>query len=703
AHASDQQTIELLQLLGNYSWRYPVLLCAATRELTPALQSRLAEGAPPWRIISAGGGDLDPGAHGLARLPAPQRLCAEAASVMALPFEASALGALLPVEPDAAAQSADALVVEGVWRRSGAARFSFRSPELRDAAYLGLDDERRRRLHAAALRAEETDPYAAAWHAAEAGLREEFASHSLKATERAWAVSDYGTAVGLAERFVAASDGAEAPVNGDLLLALLHYEAGQHQATEQHLSNAIARTPADGLHDTVLERLLGYNAIFGLGDFERGRRIMESVLRAFEARGLQQDAGYVRNTIAYTLFCTRRFDDAVEMEKTALKLLDSSDRPGGFLYSVLQLNLGRLYRTLGFHDQALRLFRTGLAAPDMEQSPYMLLIFHTTLAQLYVSRGEYEQAAAAFQHCLGLARDLELENASDPVLNSLSRPVGKLLSERTTRGDEVFFYLYLNLALACRRLGLSARAEAYLSGMKGCWRFLGDDVWRAAEDVLAGAAPTGEPPARDPAEEFAGEVEEAGERFGGLFFEAAGPEHLARDVAAALADRKVLAVAGPRAIGPHVHTFDSLVLYDPREPELAARINAEVGAYGSPRARTALLLPEAAGLFDGGVAPLPLVLQDATLKTRHHEAFDALVPYRLRVQVLSPEFDAALFDILSEFARRTGVGLLAAVPFHLRGRDLAATAAQAVSAFLISSVDHLLYAGRLLGKTWGAA
>lgn len=703
AHAADQQAVELLQLLGNYSWGHPLLLCVTARELTPALESRLAQGSPPWRVVGAGGGGggTDAVALGLAHVPEEQKRFAEAASVLALPFEARALEALLPEGGEAAAQSAQALVEHGVLRRCGAARFSFRSPELRDATYRGLDGERRRRLHAAALPVEASDPFASAWHAAEAGDGEEFKSRSLKAIERAWGVSDYGTAVGLAEQFVAASDGGGSPVTGDLLLALLRYDAGQYEATERHLNNALAAVPADGLHDAVLQRLLGYNAIFGLGDFERGRRIMESVLRSFEALGRQQEAGYVRNTIAYALFCTRRFDDAVEMEKTALSLLESSDRPGGFLYSVLQLNLGRLYRTLGFHDQALRLFRDGLEAPNIEQSPYMLLIFHTTLAQLYAARGEHARAAAAFQHCLGLARDLELENASDPVLNSLARPVGKLLSDRTTRGDEVFFYLYLNLAAACRRLGLGARAEAYLSGMKRLWGFLGEDVGRAAEAVVAGAAPPADaPPA--PEAEPADEAEEAGRRFAGLVCEVAGAGHVAREAAAALAEKKAVAVAGPREIGPRVRTPDGLVLYDPREPELAGRINAEVGAYGSPRARTALLLPEAVEMFDGA-GPHPLVLQEATLKTQHHDAFGALVPYRLRVQVLSPEFDAPLFDILREFARHTGAGVLAAVPFHLRGRDLTVTAAQALSAFLISSVDQLLFGDRLLAKTWGAA
>ncbi|MCA1636051.1 MAG: tetratricopeptide repeat protein [Acidobacteria bacterium] len=593
-------------------------------------------------------------------------------------------------------------VEEGVLRRFGAARFAFASPALRDSAYLSLDAGSLKRLHGAALEIEGEDSYAAVWHAARAGLREEVRRHSIKATERAWAVSDYGSAITTAKQYVEAVNGdGDSAVNGDLLMALLHYEAGQHAETERYLAEAL-KAKSDSAHHSVLERLLGYNAIFGLGDFERGRGIMETVLRSFEARGLQQDAGYVRNTIAYTLFCTRRFDDAVEMERTALKLLENSDQPGGFLSSVLQLNLGRVYRTLGFHDQALRLFKNGLDAPNLEQSPYMLLIFHTTLAQFYSTRGEYAEAVAAFHHCLDLARDLELENASDPVLNSLSRHVGKPLTDRTTRGDEVFFYLYLNLALAYRRMGLKSRSEAYLAGMRGCWGFLGEDVWRAAEAVLDGAAPPAQESGRDVAGEFAEEAAEVERRFEGLTFEAAGAESLARAVAGALADGKVVALAGPRSPGPNAHGLGSLVLYDAREPELAERVNAEVGAYGSPRARTALLLPEALRHFDGGVGPLPLVLQEATLKPSSREELRALVPYGSRVQVLSPEFDGLLFEILREFAQRTGTGVLAALPFHLRGRDLAVTPSKALSAYLVSSIDHLVLGERLLAKRWGA-
>ncbi len=557
-----------------------------------------------------------------------------------------------------------------------------------------------KRLHGAALEIEGEDSYAAVWHAIRAELREEVRRHSIKATEHAWAVSDYGSALTTAKQYVEAVNG-DGSINSNLLMALLHYEAGQYAETERHLAEAL-KAGSDSAHHSILERLLGYNAIFGLGDFERGRGIMESVLRSFEARGLQQDAGYVRNTIAYTLFCTRRFDDAVEMERTALKLLENSDQPGGFLSSVLQLNLGRVYRTLGFHDQALRLFKNGLDAPNLEQSPYMLLIFHTTLAQFYSTRGEYAEAVAAFHHCLDLARDLELENASDPVLNSLSRHVGKPLTDRTTRGDEVFFYLYLNLALAYRRMGLNSRSEAYLAGMRGCWGFLGEDVWRAAEAVLDGAAPPAQESRRDVAVEFAEEAVEAERRFEGLTFEAAGAEGLARAVADALAEGKVVALAGPRSPGPNAHGLGSLVLYDTREPQLAALVNAEVGAYGSPRARTALLLPEALSHFDGGVGPLPLVLQEATLKPSSREELRALAPYGSRVQVLSPEFDGLLFEILSEFAQRTGTGVLAALPFHLRGRDLAVTPSKALGAYLVSSIDHLVLGERLLAKRWGA-
>lgn len=709
-HLADRQTAELLQLLNAYAWRRPVLLCATAFELTAPLESWLVKGADSkqtWSVIELAD-DSNPeaedfGTNRFKRLTPGQRQVVQNASVLILPFEAGGVETLLSsggADTHTAldlSETLESLVAVGVLRRLGEARFSNASPALRESAYRSLDAESLRRIHAAALGVEGEDAYAALWHASRAGLCEEIKCHSIKATERAWAVSDYGSAITTAKQYVETLNG-DTTVNGDLLMALLHYEAGQYSETERHLTEALHQLDANSPHHAILERLLGYNAIFGLGDFERGRGIMESVLRSFEAQGLQQDAGYVRNTIAYTLFCTRRFDDAVEMERTALKLLESSGQPGGFLFSVLQLNLGRVYRSLGFHDQALRLFKNGLDAPNLEQSPYMLLIFHTTLAQFYATRGEYAEAVAAFRQCLNLARDLELENASDPVLNSLSRHVGRLLSDRTTRGDEVFFYLYLNLALAYRRMGSNSRSEAYLAGMRGCWGFLGDDVWRAAESVLDGAAPPVRESGRDAVPEFADEAVKVERRFEGLTYELTpGGESLARVVADALAAGKVVALAGSPS-----DSLDSLVLYDVRKPELAERINAEVGAYGSSRARTALILPEAVRHFDDGVAPLPLVLQEVTLKPSSREELCALSPYGSRVQVLSSEFDGLLFEILQEFAQRTGTGVLAALPFHLRGRDLAITPSKAMSAYLVSSIDLLVLGERLLAKRWGA-
>jgi len=709
-HLADRQTTELIQILNSYSSREPVLLCATTAELTELLGSWLVNGTGSrqvWRVIEPDG---DAGPDLFHSLTPEQRCVVQSASVLALPFQAHAIDALLsggaglaPALSASAAESSDALVEVGVLRRFGVARFAFASPALREFAYRSLDAESLKRLHGVALEIEGEDPYAAVWHAAEAGHIEESRRHSIKATEHAWAVSDYGSAIMMAKQYVEAMNGdGNGAVNSNLLMALLHYEAGQHEETERYLTETL-KTGLDSAQQSILERLLGYNAIFGLGDFDRGREIMESVLRSFEARGLQQDAGYVRNTIAYTLFCTRRFDDAVEMERTALHLLEDSDHPGGFLSSILKLNLGRVYRTLGFHDQALSLFKNGLDASNLEQSPYMLLIFHTTLAQFYATRGEYAEAVVAFQHCLDLARDLELENASDPVLNSLSRHVGKPLSDRTTRGDEVFFYLYLNLALAYRRMGLNSRSESYLAGMRGCWGFLGEAIWQAAEAVLDGAAPPARESGRDVVGEFEQEAAHAERRFEGLTFEAAGAERLTQAVVDALAEKKVVALAGgPHSTGLNVNGLGSLVLYDAREPELAQRVNAEVGAYGSSRARTALLLPEAVRHFSDGVNPLPLVLQEATLKPSSRGELRALAPYGSRVQVLSPEFDGLLFKILHDFSQRTGNGVLAAVPFHLRGRDLAVTPSKALSAYLVSSIDHLVLGERLLAKRWGA-
>lgn len=706
-HLANALSVDTLHLLNRYAWQAPLLICATARDLSGGVLSRLtgeplAPGA--WRELrlEETPEETDCAAFRLQERLAPeQREVVAAASVMALPFQASALLHLLPEysQPDVE-ETLSTLGKERLLRRIDKDRFAFSCARFREAVYDDLSTEQRRRFHASSLTSEASDPFAAVWHASEAGLPDEVHRHALQAMERAWAVADFDSAIVLGERALASANG-EATVNGEVMLALLHYEAGRHAEAERFLVDALERRRHEGIDRLAVERMLGHNAIFGLGDFERGQRILESVLKGLEERGHEQEAGYVRNSIAFALLRTQRFEDAIELENLTLKLIENSQQQHGFLSSILQLNLGRLYRTVGFSEQALTLFRKGMEGQDSELSPYVLIVFHSSIAFIHSMRGEHADALAAYQHCLELARDLELEDTNDQLLSLLNRPVGSLLSDRATRNDQFFYGLYLNLVLTYRRLGLRERADAYMASMRRRWSFLGQEVWHAAEAELAACVTAKEQHQRNTVGEFVGRVEQMQHRFTDLLHEFDGREQRVEVVAEALANKQSVAVVLPRQISPDAHLFESLVLYDPREQALTSRLNAEVGAYNLPVARAALLLPEVADWFGGGFMPLPLVMQEATLKPQHRRTLAALVPYRVRLQMLSPDYDGIMHDILHAFAQRTGVGVLAAIPFHLREHDLSVTPENAIQSYLVSSIDHLLVADRLLAKTHG--
>lgn|GEM_PF-3568692 len=704
-HLADPSAADALRLLASHAHGAPVLVCAAARGLSQEKLARLcgSQDAPSvWQTLeleASTGDERDPLQFTGDRLTPEQLELVATASVPVLPFNTSAWLRLVPERLRAQAEGAlEFFVGEGMLRRVAGERYAFAHARPRDLAYTGISPEHRRLLHREVLTAEISDPFAAVRHAEEAGLREQVRAYALQAMERAWGVSAYDCAIALAGRAFA-PEGVQESEERPLPMALLHYEAGRYREAELFLSYALEAESYEGLDRTTLLRLLGYNAIFGLGDFARGKEILEEVLADYEARGREKDAGYVRNAIAYALLRSRKLDEAMELENLTFDLIRDSRRQDGFLLSLLQLNLARLHRTVGSSEQSLRLFRSGLETQNSDLSPYVLLIFHGSLAHVHIARGDYASAIGTYHHCLELLRDLDLENVNDQLLALLSRQaVAPLLADRLTRGDQVLCALSLNLALLYRKLGLDERASAHAAGLGHYVHSIGEGAGQcsqATQDDLA------EAPATCGAEsggEWDGEAEND---FSHLVGEAAGAGELSERVAESLEAGGAMALVWRRDVGAGVNLVDSLVVYDPREVALAQSVSAEVGAAGSTFARAALLLPEAVGLFSG-VEPLPLVFQEATVKPQHREGLKALMPHRVRLQVLSPEFDGRIFEVLRAFARRTGVGVLAAVPFHLRGRDLAATPRKALGSFLISSLDRLALGDRLLSKTHGA-
>lgn len=705
-HLADELSASALKLLNRYarSKRVPLRICLiAERGPGPAFDALLRDPdiRQEWKVVRLADGAAAENPGGVYECLNPsQREALEAATVFALPFSPRSWAELLPegLRSDAEA-SIQPLIDGGVLRRVDESRVRFAHGQLLKVIEDGLDPERRASLHARALESEESaDAFAAAWHAAEGRSDAKLRRHCLQAMERAWAVSAYECALTFAERALAAPAD-DTTFNENLLLAMLNYEAGRYGEARRLLTASLDAPPAR-LTPEFIEYLRGYNEVFGVGDFKQGIEILGSVLGHYEQKGDKRGAAYIRNSLAFAHFCSRNIDEAITLEELNIDLLKQSGVSDSFLASILQLNLGRLYRTSGEAERALELIREGLFVRHSELTSHAALLFYATLGNFKYSRGDYRGALAAHMHSFELIRNVQLDSVKDQVLLAFSRSVPGLPPERITRSDELLHYVHYHLALTHRRLGLDARASVYLDSIRRKADLLGETAVSAVEAAFRSAEPA--PPVEDDAADgFEQGVEDTLKGFDELVREVASGDRVGW-VVDALAAGQVVAILRPREIGDRVRVTDSIVIYDPRRRELAERMKLEIGGSHILRATAALLLPESAGLFSD-VMPLPLVQQSATLRPEHRAQYPALIPVRICVQLLSPDFDGLLFDIAQGFARKTGVGVLAAAPFHLWRRDLVTTPQEGVLNFLVSSIDALVLGERLAVKVHGSA
>ncbi len=693
AEQADRLTIEMLHLLHHYAIHQgtPLILAVQAEHLPPGWDE--VPTATAWPRL-----EIEPAGESHAPPPAevPDELLA--ATVFSHPFGADELTRLAGA-CDAQRLLADA-VAAGWLRQTAGSKHVFRSSATLASWTndLQADPEKLSRLHAAAMEIEAGDPFAAAWHARLAGLAEAAGTKSCEAMKRAWALSAYESAYQHARW--ALESPALGGVDPDLLYGLLHFEAEEHPETDRLLTACWKRQDPDSVHHADLQWLVGYNAIFGLEQFDRGRELLESVLDRFERKGMVRECGYLRNSIAYALFRSRRLDNALQAENEVIEYARASEHPDNFLLSLLQLNRGRLHRTLGASDVALSEFENGIRGQNAGLSPYMLTLFHCSSAHLRMSRGDFGDALLHYHHTLNLVRGLEIEAAIDRMLYSISRHASKLPMGRAMRGDLMLLLMHFNLALASRGLGLERYEKAYRKALDMRRALIGD----AALEALTSAIDDLEvsPPAHSPERlaQFDAEAASAIAAVADLIDVRDTGDGVVGGVVDALENGLAVAVLIPHRVGPAAARIDSFVLHDPRRP-VVGELNEELfstrlSALSAPR--SALTLPERVDLFND-LEPLPLILQEKDLRPDQRAALPGIFPIQTRVQVLDPEFDGLLYDIAAGFDERTGCGVLAASPFHLLGRpDLAADPRQAVYDFLISSSDALLLGDRLLVK-----
>ncbi len=321
ADRADPFSLQLLRLLECSLGEAPLVICMTTADGCACPDVHAAEDRPAAR-------------PGFRRTPRPAGELLRAAAVFTRAFTVAEWRAMVPGRAADVDGAAEALLRVGTLRATGGGRLAFSATARREAAYAALDPEEAARLHRLAFSVEAPDgePWGLCRHAAGSGDAPAARRLALEAMERSWAVCDYDTAAAYARRALT-PPGEGSPLEPDLLLALLHYEAGRYTDAERHFWAAVeARAGQAG--QAMAKQMLGYNALIGLGRTESGREILQEVLGEYEARGWKQQAGYVRNSIAYTLDHGGRFDETEALGDVPLRLVDATETPDGVLEVV---------------------------------------------------------------------------------------------------------------------------------------------------------------------------------------------------------------------------------------------------------------------------------------------------------------------------------------------------------------------------------
>jgi len=700
---ADEQSLEAIQLLTRYAEDLPLLIVASVseavdHEASTAL-SKLTSGGH-WAIheLDTSASDID---QWLADRLSPAAI-AELATVSTFSqsFDLPAWNALRPdAKTTPPITSLEQLHQLGIVRRLEEGRWSLATATVQEVLYRRLGASARP-LHACLAAAEgEDDPFGAAWHERGCGRDDHLHRASLVAMERAWAISAFGSALAHAETAVATQP-PESTLNGDLLLGLLHYEAERYEQADHYLQLAPQQQPPPGISVQMLELLVGYNAIVGLGEMERGRAILQTVLDDSQADG--PTAAYLRNSIAFTLFRTRQAEAAMDLEKVAFGDARQGERQDSHLETLLYLNQGRLYRNAGDHDEAVTKISQSLLSQKGELSQQMLLISLTALAQLHGGFGDYRAASRYFYFCLQLLHGIDIETTDERAMSPLTLGLGPTDGATLSHGEKTLFYLQFQLAKNCRFAGLTAEYEAYWKAIEPYRESVGEEVWAHVKSAMTGAL---EEAAQPPQEEKVSDKmatlwmeSDPAEPFVDLVSETSRGSAAIVQAAEQLASRGIIAYVVPRENGCFV---DSLLLFDPRRQESIAPVLSEIlGREASelPGARTALICPRGLPLFSHGLAPAPLCLRQGSLLLDQRSRFPGLLPVRCRLRVLDPKLDGALAALIEHFASKTGVPFVAAMPFYLRNLRLALTPSQALANFLVGSLDRMLLGDRLLAK-----
>ena len=195
---------------------------------------------------------------------------------------------------------------------------------------------------------------------------------------------------------------------------------------------------------------------------------------------------------------------------------------------------------------------------------------------------------------------------------------------------------------------------------------------------------------------------------------------LLRRVAELLADEKIVGwfngrmEFGPRALGARS------ILGDPRSPRMQAQMNIKIKFREGFRPFAPSVLRERVADYFELDCDSPYMLLVAPVKRERQIAarpedgtlwgIDQLnvvrsdipavthIDYSARIQTVDRETNPDYYDLISEFERLTGCGVLVNTSFNVRGEPIVCTPADAYHCFMRTHIDYLVLGPFLLTK-----
>ena len=199
------------------------------------------------------------------------------------------------------------------------------------------------------------------------------------------------------------------------------------------------------------------------------------------------------------------------------------------------------------------------------------------------------------------------------------------------------------------------------------------------------------------------------------------PDDLLRCAASLLAQEKVIGwfdgrmEFGPRALG------NRSILGDPRSPKMQAQMNLKIKFREGFRPFAPSVLEHRASDYFELDVPSPYMLLVAPVQEERQIpmsetqrglwGIDQLnvvrsdipavthIDYSARVQTVSRETNPNYFDLITEFERLTGCGVVVNTSFNVRGEPIVCTPADAYRCFRRTHLDHLVLWPFMLDKT----